>query len=209
MSKLLHRKTKIRVLQAKLEDANLKLAEIGHPSKVDKCNEHQRDCLLDQIAKIEPTLENLKDSRSRSLAFGICVLCAVVVAIFALADVRLAIRARSWVQVPATIESVRLSYGSDLGRHQLECKYKYLYNGTEFTNSRTSLRGWSQSIDDKRYSILRDHQKHDRPYSCWVNPKCHKEAILFRDFVIIDQGPSFFVSFFFLIIGVGFAKGKP
>lgn len=91
-------------------------------------------------------------------------------------------RARNWVEVQATIESVELKHNDDSA--QVRCTYTYTFEGREFTGDRVSFKRGSDNIDTWQkdtYDRLRRHKERKESVACYMNPDRPEEAVLDRD----------------------------
>lgn len=94
--------------------------------------------------------------------------------------------ARSWQQIPCTIQESRLGRATgpkrDGRESRIEVTYTYSLRGREYSSSRYDLLGAYTTTDQReKREILARYPKGTRTL-CWVNPENPQEAVLKRDF---------------------------
>lgn len=94
--------------------------------------------------------------------------------------------ARSWQQIPCTIQESRLGVATgpkrDGRESRIEVTYTYSLRGKEYSSSRYDLLGAYTTTDQReKREILARYPKGTRTL-CWVNPENPREAVLKRDF---------------------------
>lgn len=94
--------------------------------------------------------------------------------------------ARSWQQIPCTIQESRLGLATgpkrDGRESRIEVTYTYSLRGKEYTSSRYDLLGAYTTTDQReKREILARYPKGTRTL-CWVNPENPQEAVLKREF---------------------------
>lgn len=90
-----------------------------------------------------------------------------------------------WVEVPASIEELKLNVDrdSDGTTYQVQCRYSYEYEGTAYESERVGLSSGSDNIGSwQQDTHTRLKQLHDggKPVPCFVNPDKPSEAVLDR-----------------------------
>jgi hypothetical protein len=131
------------------------------------------------------------------------------------------LRMRGWEEVPARIVRTELqaSKSSKSTTYRVTAEYVYQYGGRPYRGTAVGLYGGPDNIGSfhqDAHRELSEHQKSDRPFRCYVNPRQPAEAILYRNlrwemvgfqsmFVLAFGG----VGFGLLIAGVlGYRKAK-
>ena len=105
---------------------------------------------------------------------------------------RLHFQSASWVETPATIESVDYevhhssssSSGGSSTSYSVDCTYRYTVDGHTYRGTRVGLEGSTGSSDSyhrTRYDELKSHRDQNKPFPALVNPEDPGEALLFRD----------------------------
>lgn len=94
--------------------------------------------------------------------------------------------AQSWAEVPAWIQTVELdSSSSDDGTtYRVECTYRYIFNGREYTGGRVGLATMSDNIGSWHADMhrrLKAAYQRERSVPCFVNPERPDEALLDRE----------------------------
>lgn len=114
-------------------------------------------------------------------AFGIGFFILMV-----LPTVSLAIKTQAWQPAPATLQSLKLETyrGDDGTTYKVSGRYRYSWNGTEYTGKRFFLMDMSDNIGSFHQDLYRElHQtkNNNQPVTVWVDPANPSESILNRD----------------------------
>jgi hypothetical protein len=91
---------------------------------------------------------------------------------------------RSWREVPAVIEHVKLVRSRDEDTHKVEAKYRYAIAGKAYTSERVALYGQFDNIGSFQkdtYALLKRHHDRGIPFRAYVNPRDPADGILFRE----------------------------
>jgi hypothetical protein len=116
------------------------------------------------------------------IGFGL-VMCYLTV----VPDIGLWSRSRAWVPVQAKILSVELrthASDDDGETYSIKAKYRYSYQGREYTRARIGIHAGSDNIGSYHKDFYKALKRaHDRGMlvTAWVNPKDPGEAILDRE----------------------------
>lgn len=135
------------------------------------------------------------------LAFGLGFLIP-----FVLVPYYQVVQARSWVEVPCTIDRswVESHKGDDSTTYSIEVLYTYEYEGQTLRSDRYDFSTGSDSSYDKKQAIV-DSLEPGSTVSCWVDPEDPLSAVISR------SGPPFWVALIILpfalvgLVGVGYA----
>lgn len=116
-----------------------------------------------------------------------------------------------WEPVPVTIEHVELEEFSSSGKsgtsfsYQVDCRYRYQFDGIPYTGERVDLTQGSSGFEDYHrdlYEELRAHQTSGTPFEALVDPDDPSQAILVRE----SGGQGGALALFglvFLLVGAG------
>lgn len=96
------------------------------------------------------------------------------------------VRARQWVEVPATIQTLNLETHADAEStsYRVTCTYTYPFREQEFTGHRVGLSGFADNIgswQQQTYERLIRVQTNHQSVPCFVNPARPEQALLDRE----------------------------
>ena len=116
-------------------------------------------------------------------------------------------QAKSWVSVPATIESVDLQvHHDDSGgtTYSVDAGYSYDFEGRRYSSQRVGLHGGSDSFESYHrdlYQRLSRARNQNQPVPVWVDPEDPGDALIDRE---LRWGMLGFLGLFFVVFaGVG------
>jgi len=95
-------------------------------------------------------------------------------------------RMADWAEVDCRVLSAELEEhrGDDSTTYEVKARYRYTFNGREYTAERVSVHTGGDNIgsfQQDTYQQLAEYERSGEPFRCYVNPSDPSEAVLFRD----------------------------